>query len=193
MPTYDYICDSCKHEFEAYESIKSDPQTLCPKCREKTEAEDRSRRGDLVQGVGLLSNRLSQRFLQEKRQGRQTAGIRFDFDLNLVDVLGQNLFVHVFVVDLNVEQIVRRRRFLLKQIVRQRWFLKFQKRGFSTIMIVVRCPICAKSFEIDSLDDLPSFPFCSARCKLIDLGRWLDGAYLLPGKDCAGIGGGGDR
>ena len=32
MPTYDYICDSCKHEFEAYESIKADPQKLCPEC-----------------------------------------------------------------------------------------------------------------------------------------------------------------
>ena len=34
MPTYDYICDGCKHEFEAFESIKADPQTLCPECRE---------------------------------------------------------------------------------------------------------------------------------------------------------------
>ena len=32
MPTYDYICDSCAHEFEAFESIKSDPQTECPEC-----------------------------------------------------------------------------------------------------------------------------------------------------------------
>ena len=32
MPTYDYICDSCNHEFEAFESIKADPQTLCPAC-----------------------------------------------------------------------------------------------------------------------------------------------------------------
>jgi putative FmdB family regulatory protein len=36
MPTYDYICDSCKHEFEAYESIKADPQTVCPECRAAT-------------------------------------------------------------------------------------------------------------------------------------------------------------
>ncbi len=36
MPTYDYICDGCKHEFEAYESIKADPQTLCPECHETT-------------------------------------------------------------------------------------------------------------------------------------------------------------
>jgi putative FmdB family regulatory protein len=34
MPTYDYVCDSCKHEFEAFESIKADPQTVCPECTE---------------------------------------------------------------------------------------------------------------------------------------------------------------
>ena len=34
MPTYDYICDACQHEFEAFESIKADPQTVCPECRE---------------------------------------------------------------------------------------------------------------------------------------------------------------
>jgi putative FmdB family regulatory protein len=34
MPTYDYICDACGHEFEAFESIKADPQTICPTCHE---------------------------------------------------------------------------------------------------------------------------------------------------------------
>ena len=34
MPTYDYVCDSCKHEFEAFESIKADPQKVCPECTE---------------------------------------------------------------------------------------------------------------------------------------------------------------
>jgi putative FmdB family regulatory protein len=32
MPTYDYICDDCGHEFEAFESIKADPQRTCPAC-----------------------------------------------------------------------------------------------------------------------------------------------------------------
>jgi len=32
MPTYDYVCDACDHQFEAFESIKADPQTLCPAC-----------------------------------------------------------------------------------------------------------------------------------------------------------------
>lgn len=36
MPTYDYICDACGHEFEAFESIKADPQTLCPACSQST-------------------------------------------------------------------------------------------------------------------------------------------------------------
>ncbi|WP_422926531.1 FmdB family zinc ribbon protein [Singulisphaera sp. PoT] len=34
MPTYDYICDACGHEFEAFESIKADPQKVCPTCNE---------------------------------------------------------------------------------------------------------------------------------------------------------------
>jgi len=34
MPTYDYLCDSCSHEFEAFESIKADPQTVCPECND---------------------------------------------------------------------------------------------------------------------------------------------------------------
>jgi endogenous inhibitor of DNA gyrase (YacG/DUF329 family) len=25
-----------------------------------------------------------------------------------------------------------------------------------------------------------TFPFCGERCKLIDLGRWLDGKYQVP-------------
>ncbi len=32
MPTYDYVCDSCGHEFEAFESIKAEPQSVCPTC-----------------------------------------------------------------------------------------------------------------------------------------------------------------
>jgi endogenous inhibitor of DNA gyrase (YacG/DUF329 family) len=49
-------------------------------------------------------------------------------------------------------------------------------------MIQGRCPICSKSFTADRLDDLPSFPFCSDRCRLIDLGRWIDGSYVIPGQ-----------
>ena len=32
MPTYDYRCESCGHQFEAFQSIKADPLTDCPEC-----------------------------------------------------------------------------------------------------------------------------------------------------------------
>ena len=47
-------------------------------------------------------------------------------------------------------------------------------------MIRGRCPTCKKAFEIESIDKLPTFPFCSDRCRLIDLGRWVDGTYAVP-------------
>lgn len=37
-----------------------------------------------------------------------------------------------------------------------------------------RCPICQKSSVPDHR------PFCSARCKTIDLGRWFGGQYRVP-------------
>ncbi len=39
------------------------------------------------------------------------------------------------------------------------------------------CPICKK--ELDVPDDYPPRPFCSARCKKIDLGNWLSEKYVI--------------
>ena len=33
MPTYDYHCDNCNHEFEKFQSIKSSSLKKCPKCK----------------------------------------------------------------------------------------------------------------------------------------------------------------
>jgi endogenous inhibitor of DNA gyrase (YacG/DUF329 family) len=47
----------------------------------------------------------------------------------------------------------------------------------------MRCPICKKPVAAPDDDAAPKpahFPFCSDRCKLIDLGRWLDGKYQVP-------------
>ncbi len=44
-----------------------------------------------------------------------------------------------------------------------------------------RCPICGKPVDPASVEVKGSpFPFCSQRCRLIDLGRWLDGKYQIP-------------
>jgi endogenous inhibitor of DNA gyrase (YacG/DUF329 family) len=50
-------------------------------------------------------------------------------------------------------------------------------------MIRGKCPTCGKPYEIAGLADLPSFPFCTPRCRLIDLGRWIDGTNAIPGPE----------
>jgi endogenous inhibitor of DNA gyrase (YacG/DUF329 family) len=42
---------------------------------------------------------------------------------------------------------------------------------------LLRCSTCGQSFRLDQTQ-FP--PFCSERCKLIDLGRWLDEAIQIP-------------
>jgi endogenous inhibitor of DNA gyrase (YacG/DUF329 family) len=44
----------------------------------------------------------------------------------------------------------------------------------------VACPICGKRLEGERVAEWPQFPFCSRRCKTIDLGRWLGEAYRVP-------------
>jgi len=39
------------------------------------------------------------------------------------------------------------------------------------------CPVCNAAID---LEKTPTVPFCSDRCRLIDLGRWLDEAYAMP-------------
>jgi uncharacterized protein len=39
-----------------------------------------------------------------------------------------------------------------------------------------RCPICKKPTDSDSNAE---FPFCSERCKLLDLGAWASEKYLI--------------
>lgn len=39
----------------------------------------------------------------------------------------------------------------------------------------LRCPQCGKVIE----ERGPHFPFCSERCRLVDLSRWLDGEYRI--------------
>jgi endogenous inhibitor of DNA gyrase (YacG/DUF329 family) len=47
-------------------------------------------------------------------------------------------------------------------------------------MISVTCPVCGRRMEGQSTAEWPRFPFCSERCRTIDLGRWLSEAYGLP-------------
>jgi endogenous inhibitor of DNA gyrase (YacG/DUF329 family) len=40
-----------------------------------------------------------------------------------------------------------------------------------------RCPICGRP------GSEPTLPFCSPRCRDVDLHRWLSGSYVIPSRD----------
>ena len=58
------------------------------------------------------------------------------------------------------------------------WLLAFSGSAGSSVMspnLVLRCPTCR---ALVAKDD-EYFPFCSDRCRLIDLGKWASGEYRI--------------
>ena len=46
-------------------------------------------------------------------------------------------------------------------------------------MRVVPCPVCRTEVL---WEENPHRPFCSERCRLLDLGSWAEDRYRIPGK-----------
>ena len=52
----------------------------------------------------------------------------------------------------------------------------------------MKCPICKNDVQPGDAE----FPFCSERCRLIDLGNWAAGKYAIPGAPAEPKPGGGE-
>jgi endogenous inhibitor of DNA gyrase (YacG/DUF329 family) len=46
------------------------------------------------------------------------------------------------------------------------------------LVVRIKCPTCSKTLQ-GQPEELPFRPFCSERCRSIDLGNWLDAAYRI--------------
>ena len=44
----------------------------------------------------------------------------------------------------------------------------------------MECSVCSR--QVLPRDNNPHYPLCSKRCRLVDLGRWLGGEYVIPGR-----------
>src|SRR3974390_123946 len=55
MPTYEYVCEKCGHQFEQFQSISAKPLSLCPKelCAQKRWGKGIVRRA-ISGGAGLI-------------------------------------------------------------------------------------------------------------------------------------------
>ena len=55
MPTYEYECQRCGHEFEQFQSIKDEPLKRCPKCRGKVRRKIGTGAGIIFKGAGFYA------------------------------------------------------------------------------------------------------------------------------------------
>lgn len=53
MPTYEYRCKKCSHEFEVFQSIKDAAKKTCPKCKGRVERLIGAGAGLLFKGSGF--------------------------------------------------------------------------------------------------------------------------------------------
>jgi uncharacterized protein len=49
----------------------------------------------------------------------------------------------------------------------------------------VRCPTCQR--EVEWAEAFPFRPFCSERCKMVDLGAWVAGERAIAGEEAASL------
>ncbi|HET8654893.1 MAG TPA: zinc ribbon domain-containing protein [Longimicrobiaceae bacterium] len=53
MPTYEYRCPSCKHEFEKFQRMSDEPVAECPECGAEAERKLSGGAGLLFKGSGF--------------------------------------------------------------------------------------------------------------------------------------------
>jgi len=50
----------------------------------------------------------------------------------------------------------------------------------------IPCPTCRKVLSYRDPSEHKYFPFCSERCQMVDLGRWLTGEYRIEEEESRG-------
>jgi putative FmdB family regulatory protein len=55
MPSYDYVCTVCGHEFELVQKMTDPPRKRCPKCGKKVERKIGSGAGIIFKGSGFYA------------------------------------------------------------------------------------------------------------------------------------------
>ncbi len=75
MPTYEYLCTACGHEWEFEQSIKDDPLKVCEKCNQDTARRQISRGvGFILKGGGWYSDLYSSTSNKPKEGGGDKGG-----------------------------------------------------------------------------------------------------------------------
>ena len=71
MPTYEYYCTSCGFEFEEFQSIASEPISICPKCSKEVKRK-------ITGGTGLIFKGSGFYITDYKKQGSKSSKDKTD-------------------------------------------------------------------------------------------------------------------
>jgi putative FmdB family regulatory protein len=75
MPTYDYRCRKCGHQFELFHGIKDDAPRRCPKCRGGAQRVPVGGAGVLFKGTGFyVTDYRSKAYKEEARKEKSAGG-----------------------------------------------------------------------------------------------------------------------
>ncbi|AQT70253.1 putative regulatory protein, FmdB family [Anaerohalosphaera lusitana] len=74
MPTYDYVCESCGHAFEKFQSITAKPAKKCPECgKMKLNRLIGSGAGVIFKGTGFYETDYRSDSYKQAQKGESTA------------------------------------------------------------------------------------------------------------------------
>jgi putative FmdB family regulatory protein len=74
MPTYDYRCRKCGHQFELFHGIKDETPKRCPKCRARARRIPAGGAGVLFKGTGFYVTDYRSKAYKEKARHEKSAG-----------------------------------------------------------------------------------------------------------------------
>jgi putative FmdB family regulatory protein len=74
MPTYEYRCRKCKHQFELFHSIKDDKPKRCPKCRARADRVPAGGAGLLFKGSGFYITDYRSQSYRDKAKQEKSGG-----------------------------------------------------------------------------------------------------------------------
>ncbi len=73
MPTYEYKCKKCNHQFEEFQSITSEPLTDCPKCDGRVERVISGGAGFVFKGSGFyITENRSEKYKESAKKDTET-------------------------------------------------------------------------------------------------------------------------
>lgn len=81
MPTYEYECTACGHQFEEFQKMTDKPVEICPKCKGKVRRKISGGAGILFKGSGFyITDHRSESYKKSAREEKEKSQPKIETD-----------------------------------------------------------------------------------------------------------------